>query len=100
MPRNPSVAGTDCIKTNQRHTRKPRDKRTIPSKHYKPLVIVARMRKADALLTQGEQLSAAAKLIRGADTKYLQCRSECGEPKLDQVNRLKKGEAEHALLRR
>ena len=68
-------------------------------KRHTPEEIVAKLRRVDVLVAQGQTIDAAARSIGVTQTTYHRWRNEFGGLKLDQVKRLKVLEAENARLR-
>jgi putative transposase len=69
-------------------------------KRHTPEEIVAKLRRVDVLVAQGQTVDAAARSIGVTQTTYHRWRNEFGGLKLDQVRRLKELEAENVRLRR
>jgi len=63
-------------------------------KHHKPEEIVAKLRQADALVSQGQSVAEAIRAIGVTEVTYYRWRREFGGLKSDQVKRLKELEAE------
>jgi putative transposase len=68
-------------------------------KHHKPEEIVAKLRQADVLVSQGQSVAEAIRAIGVTEVIYYRWRREFGGLKSDQVKRLKALEAENARLR-
>jgi len=62
--------------------------------------IVAKLRQADVLLTQGQTGADVARVLGVTETTYYRWRSEFGGLKGDQVKRLKELEQENTRLRK
>jgi putative transposase len=69
-------------------------------KHHKPEEIVAKLRQAEVLMSQGKTASEAVRTIGVTEQTYYRWRSEYGGLKLDQVKRLKLLEQENGRLRK
>ncbi len=69
----------------------------MAKKGHKPEEIVAKLRQADVLVSQGRSVAEA---IGVTEVTYYRWRREFGGLKSDQVKRLKDLEAENARLRR
>ncbi len=72
----------------------------MPSKRHKPEEIVAKLRRVDVLLSQGQSVADAVRAIGVTEVTYYRWRQEFGGLKTDQVKRMKELEAENARLRR
>ena len=72
----------------------------MPRKVYKPEEIVAKLRQADVLISQGQSVADAVRAIGVTEVTYYRWRQEFGGLKTDQVRRMKELEAENARLRR
>lgn len=72
----------------------------MPRKRHKPEEIVARLRQADVLISQGQSVTDAVRAIGVTEVTYYRWRQEFGGLKTDQVRRMKELEAENARLRR
>lgn len=72
----------------------------MPRKRYKPEEIVAKLRQADVLLSQGSSVTDAIRQIGVSEVTYYRWRQEFGGLKTAQVKRLKELETENARLRR
>ena len=72
----------------------------MPRKHHKPEEIVAKLRRVDVLVSQGQSVADAVRAIGVAEVTYYRWRQEFGGLKTDQVKRMKELEAENARLRR
>ena len=69
-------------------------------KRHKPEEIVAKLRQADVLISQGKAVADAVRAIGVTEVTYYRWRQEFGGLKTDQVKRMKDLEAENARLRR
>ena len=72
----------------------------MPRKHHKPEEIVAKLRRVDVLVSQGQSVADAVRAIGVTEVTYYRWRQEFGGLKTDQVKRMKELEAENARLRR
>ena len=72
----------------------------MPRKHHKPEEIVAKLRRVDVLVSQGQSVADAVRAIGVTEVTYYRWRLEFGGLKTDQVKRMKELEAENARLRR
>jgi putative transposase len=76
-------------------------RRTVmPRKRHKPEEIVAKLRRVDVLVSQGQSVADAVRAIGVTEVTYYRWRQEFGGLKTDQVKRMKELEAENARLRR
>jgi len=69
-------------------------------KRHKPEEIVAKLRRVDVLVSQGQSVADAVRGIGVTEVTYYRWRQEFGGLKMDQVKRMKELEAENARLRR
>jgi putative transposase len=69
-------------------------------KRHKPEEIVAKLRQADVLISQGRPIADAVRAIGVTEITYYRWRQEFGGLKTDQVKRMKELEAENTRLRR
>ena len=69
-------------------------------KRYKPEEIVAKLRRVDVLVSQGQSVVDAVRSIGVTDVTYYRWRSEFGGLKTDQVKRMKDLELENQRLRK
>ena len=69
-------------------------------KRHKPEEIVAKLRQADVLISQGKPVADAVRAIGVTEVTYYRWRQEFGGLKTDQVKRMKELEAENTRLRR
>jgi putative transposase len=72
----------------------------IPTKRHRPEEIVAKLRRVDVLVSQGQPVADAVRGIGVTEVTYYRWRQEFGGLKTDQVKRMKELEAENARLRR
>jgi putative transposase len=72
----------------------------MPRKRHKPEDIVAKLRRVDVLVSQGQSVADAVRGIGVTEVTYYRWRQEFGGLKTDQVKRMKALEAENARLRR
>ena len=72
----------------------------MPRKRHKPEEIVAKLRRVDVLVSQGQSVADAIRAIGVTEVTYYRWRQEFGGLKTDQVKRMKELEAENARLRR
>jgi len=72
----------------------------MPKKRYTPEEIVAKLRKVDVLVSQGQNIADAIRQIGVSEVTYYRWRQEYGGLKTDQVKRLKELEQENTRLRR
>jgi putative transposase len=69
-------------------------------KRYRPEEIIAKLREADVLLSQGMKVAEAVKAIGVHEVTYYRWRKEYGGLKVTQVKRLRELEKENARLRK
>ena len=69
-------------------------------KRHKPEEIVAKLRQADVLVSQGQSVAEAIRSIGVTEVTYYRWRQEYGGLKSDQVRRLKDLETENQRLRK
>ena len=72
----------------------------MPRKRHKPEEIVAKLRRVDVLVSQGQSVSDAVRGVGVTEVTYYRWRQEFGGLKTDQIKRMKELEAENARLRR
>jgi transposase-like protein len=72
----------------------------MPRKRHKPEEIVAKLRRVDVLVSQGQSVADAVRGIGVTEVTYYRWRQEFGGLKTDQIKRMKELEAENARLRR
>ena len=70
------------------------------AKRPKPEEIVAKLRQADVLISQGQSVAEAIRAISVSEVTYYRWRREFGGLKLDQVRRMKDLETENQRLRK
>jgi len=70
------------------------------AKHPKPEEIVAKLRQADVLISQGRSVADAIRALGVSSVTYDRWRREFGGLKSDQVRRMKDLETDNARLRR
>ena len=70
------------------------------AKHPKPEEIVAKLRQADVLISQGQSVADAIRALGVSAVTYYRWRREFGGLKSDQVRRMKDLETENARLRK
>ena len=72
----------------------------MPKKRYTPEEIVAKLRRVNVLVSQGQNIADAIRQIGVSEVTYYRWRQEYGGLKTDQVKRLKELEQENNRLRR
>jgi putative transposase len=72
----------------------------MPKKRHKPEEIVAKLRRVDVLVSQGQSQADAVRSIEVTEVTYYRWRQEYGGLKTDQVKRLKDLETENARFRK
>ena len=72
----------------------------MPRQRHKPEEIVAKLRRVDVLVSQGQSVADAVRGIGVTEVTYYRWRQEFGGLKTDQIKRMKELEAENARLRR
>jgi len=72
----------------------------MPSKRYNAEEIIHKLREADVLLGQGQNVSGVCKQLGVSEQTYYRWRKAYGGMKVGQAKRLKALEAENARLRR
>ena len=72
----------------------------MPTKHYRPEEIIAKLREAEVLLGQGKKVPEVVKAIGVSEVSYYRWRKEYGGMDVSQAKRLKELEQENARLRR
>ena len=70
------------------------------AKRPKPEEIVAKLRQADVLISQGQSVAEAIRALAVSEVTYYRWRREYGGLKSDQVRRMKDLESENQRLRR
>jgi transposase len=71
----------------------------MPTKHYRPEEIIAKLREAEVLLGQGKKVPEVVKAIGVSEVSYYRWRKEYGGMDVSQAKRLKDLERENARLR-
>ena len=71
----------------------------MPTKHYRPEEIIAKLREAEVLLGQGKKVPEVVKAIGVSEVSYYRWRKEYGGLNVSQAKRLKDLERENARLR-
>ena len=69
-------------------------------KRYRPEEIIAKLREAEVLLSQGMKVSEVIKQLGIHEVTYYRWRKEYGGMRIDQMKRLKELEKENSRLRR
>jgi putative transposase len=72
----------------------------MPRKKHKPEEIVAKLRQADVLISQGQDIADVIRQIEVSEVTYYRWRQEYGGLKIEQVKRLKELEIENTRLRK
>ena len=72
----------------------------MPRKRHKPEEIVAKLRRVDVLVSQGQSVADAIRTIGVTEVTYYRWRQEFGGLRMDQVKQMKELKAENARLRR
>jgi len=72
----------------------------MPKKRYRPEDIIAKLREADILISQGKTVAETIKHFGVSDVTYYRWRKEYGGMTTTQVKRLKELEKENLRLRR
>ncbi len=72
----------------------------MPRKRHKPEEIVAKLRRVDVLVSQGQSVADDVRGIGVTEVTYYRWRQEFGGLKTDQIKRMKELEVENARLRR
>jgi putative transposase len=72
----------------------------MPKKKHKPEEIVAKLRQADVLISQGQAIADVIRQIAVSEVTYYRWRQEYGGLKTEQVKRLKELETENGRLRK
>ena len=70
------------------------------AKHPKPEEIVAKLRQADVLISQGQSVADVIRALGVTEVTYYRWRKEFGGLKTDQVRRMKDLEVENQRLRK
>ena len=72
----------------------------MPKKRHKPEEIVSKLRQADVLISQGQDIADVIRQIGVSEVTYYRWRQEYGGLKIEQVKRLKELETENTRLRK
>jgi|SRR5450631_587834 putative transposase len=72
----------------------------MPRQRHKSEEIVAKLRRVDVLVSQGQSVADAVRGIGVTEVTYYRWRREFGGLKTDQIKRMKELEAENTRLRR
>ena len=72
----------------------------MPKKRYRPEDIIAKLREADILISQGKTVAETIKQLGVSDVTYYRWRKEYGGMTTTQVKRLKELEKENQRLRK
>ena len=72
----------------------------MPKKRYRPEDIIAKLREADILISQGKTVAETIKHLGVSDVTYYRWRKEYGGLKVSQARRLKDLEKENQRLRK
>ena len=72
----------------------------MPKKRYRPEDIIAKLREADILISQGKTVAETIKQLGVSDVTHYRWRKEYGGMTTTQVKRLKELEKENQRLRR
>jgi transposase-like protein len=72
----------------------------MPKKTFTTEQIISKLREAEVLLSQGQTVPAACKVIGVAEQTYYRWRKVYGGLKIDQAQRLRELEQENARLKR
>jgi len=72
----------------------------MPKKRHKPEEIVSKLRQADVLISQGQDIADFIRQIGVSEVTYYRWRQEYGGLKIEQVKRLKELETENTCLRK
>ena len=70
----------------------------MPKKRHKPEEIVSKLRQADVLISQGQDIADVIRQIGVSEVTYYRWRQEYGGLKADQVKRLKELELDQLIL--
>ena len=70
------------------------------AKRPKPEELIAKLRQADVLISQGQSVAEATRVIGVTEVTYYRWRKEYGGLKVNQVRRMKDLETENARLRK
>jgi putative transposase len=72
----------------------------MPKKTFTTEQIISKLREAEVLISQGQTVPAACKVIGVSEQTYYRWRKSYGGLKIDQVQRLRELEQENARLKR
>ena len=72
----------------------------MPKKRYRPEEIIAKLREADVLISQGKKVVDVIKALGVTDVTYYRWRQEYGGMSVPQAKRLKELEKENERLRK
>ena len=72
----------------------------MPKKTFTTEQIISKLREAEVLVSQGQTVPAACKVIGVAEQTYYRWRKSYGGLKIDQAQRLRELEQENARLKR
>ena len=72
----------------------------MPKKRYRPEEIIAKLREADVLISQGKKVVEVIKALGVTDVTYCRWRQEYGGMSVPQARRLKELEKENERLRK
>jgi putative transposase len=72
----------------------------VKNRRHTPEQIVRKLREADRLLGEGQELQEVVKLLEVSEATYHRWRAQYGGMKADDVKRLKELEVENARLKR
>ena len=72
----------------------------MPRKTFTPAEIIAKLREAEALLSQGQPLGTVCRELAISEQTYYRWRKEYGGLRTDQARRLKELERENARLKK
>ena len=72
----------------------------MPQKRYRPEEIIAKLREAEVLLSQGKKVPEVCKTIGVSEVSYYRWRKEYGGLNVSQAKRMKELEVENTRLRR
>jgi transposase-like protein len=72
----------------------------MPQKQYRPEEIIGKLREAEVLLSQGNNVEEACRKIEVTKMTFYRWRREYGRLRVDQARRLKELERENSRLKR
>jgi putative transposase len=72
----------------------------MPKKAYTPEQIINKLREAEVLLSQGNNIGVTCKKVGVSDVTYYRWRKEFGGMRVDQAHRLKELEQQNSRLKR